>query len=74
MQSFAPILPSFLFYDSIYLRGGCMEKKRKAITVRVDSQLKFQIEKCAAVEGYATVNSWIVNVIKGYLENKNVKK
>ena len=51
-----------------------MEKKRKAITVRVDSQLKFQIEKCAAVEGYATVNSWIVNVIKGYLENKNVKK
>ena len=47
-----------------------MEKERKAITVRVDSQLKFQIEKCAAAEGYTTVNSWIVDVIKGYLESE----
>ena len=51
-----------------------MEKERKAMTIRVDPQLKFEIEKCATAEGYVTVNSWIIDIIKGYLENKNVKK
>ena len=51
-----------------------MQKERKAITVRVDPQLKFEIEKHATSEGYTTINSWIIDVIKGYIENKSVKK
>jgi len=47
-----------------------LENERKVITVRVDPQLKFEIEKCAVAEGYTTINSWIIAVIKGYLENK----
>ena len=48
-----------------------MEKERKAITVRVSPELKFQIDK-AAVQDNRTVNSWIIHVIKQYLEG--VKK
>lgn len=48
-----------------------MEKERKAITIRVSPELKFQIDK-AAIEDNRTVNSWIVNVIKQYLDS--VKK
>ena len=51
-----------------------MDKDRKAMTLRVDAQLKFEIEKRATEEGYTTVNSWIINVIKGYLKNKSTKK
>lgn len=46
-----------------------MENKRKVITVRVDPQLKFEIEKVAATEGAVTINSWIIKVIEEYLEN-----
>lgn len=49
-----------------------MEKERKVITVRVDSQLKFEIEKAATVEGAPTINSWIIKVIEKYLSE--VKK
>lgn len=49
-----------------------MEEKRKVITVRVDPQLKFEIEKASVAEGYPTVNSWIIKVIKQYL--KGIKK
>ena len=49
-----------------------MEKERKVITVRVDSQLKFEIEKTATAEGSPTVNSWIIKVIEKYLNE--VKK
>ena len=45
-----------------------MEKERKAITIRVSSELKFQIEK-AANQDNRTVNSWITNVIKQHLES-----
>lgn len=48
-----------------------MENERKAITVRVSAELKFQIEK-AANEDNRTINSWIVNAIKQHLDN--VKK
>lgn len=48
-----------------------MEKDRKAITVRVSTELKFQIEK-AANKDNRTINSWIVNVIKQHLDG--VKK
>jgi predicted HicB family RNase H-like nuclease len=48
-----------------------MEKERKSITVRVSPELKFQIDKAAAQDN-RTVNSWIINVIKQYLEG--VKK
>jgi predicted HicB family RNase H-like nuclease len=48
-----------------------MEKERKAITIRVSPELKFQIDK-AAIEDNRTVNSWIINIIKQYLDG--VKK
>ena len=48
-----------------------MEKERKAITVRVSPELKFQIDKAAAQDN-RTVNSWIINIIKQHLEG--VKK
>lgn len=48
-----------------------MENERKAITVRVSPELKFQIEK-AANEDSRTINSWIVHAIKQHLES--VKK
>lgn len=47
-----------------------MKKERRAITVRVDPQLKFAFEKQAAEENYPTLNSWIIAVLKGYIEKK----
>jgi predicted HicB family RNase H-like nuclease len=47
-----------------------MEKERKAITLRVSPQLKFQIEKAVVEEGDSTINSWLIKVIKEYLEAK----
>lgn len=52
-----------------------VEKERKPITVRVSQELKFEIEK-AANKDNRTINSWIINVIKWYLEcekNKGTK-
>ena len=48
-----------------------MEKERKVITIRVNPELKFQIDK-AATKDNRTVNSWIINIIKQHLEG--VKK
>jgi predicted HicB family RNase H-like nuclease len=48
-----------------------MDKERKAMTIRVSPELKFQIDK-AAMEDNRTVNSWIINIIKQHLES--VKK
>lgn len=45
-----------------------MENERKAITVRVSPELKFQIEK-AANKDNRTINSWIINVIKQHLDS-----
>ena len=50
-----------------------LENERKAITIRVSTELKFQIDK-AANKDNRTINSWIVNIIKQYLENENQKK
>ena len=50
-----------------------LENERKAITIRVSPELKFQIDK-AANKDNRTINSWIVNIIKQYLENENQKK
>ena len=56
----------------LYKRGeGYMEKERKAITIRVSPELKFQIDKAASQDN-RTVNSWIINIIKQHLES--VKK
>ena len=60
------------FKNSGKMYNDYMEEKRKVITVRVDPQLKFEIEKTSVAEGYPTVNSWIIKVIKQYLEG--VKK
>ena len=49
-----------------------MENERKVITVRVDSKLKFEIEKIATAEGAPTINSWIIKVIEKYISE--VKK
>lgn len=46
-----------------------MENERKAITIRVSPELKFQIEK-AANKDNRTINSWIVNVIKQYIDSE----
>ena len=45
-----------------------VEKERKPITVRVSPELKFEIEK-AANDDNRTINSWIINAIKWYIEN-----
>ena len=50
-----------------------LKDERKAITVRVSPELKFQIDK-AANKDNQTVNSWIINIIKQHLENENQKK
>ena len=47
-----------------------MEKERKAITLRVSQQLKFQIDKAVAEDGDSTINSWLIKVVKEYLEKK----
>jgi predicted HicB family RNase H-like nuclease len=46
-----------------------MENERKAITIRVSPELKFQIEK-AANEDNRTINSWITNIIKQHLDGE----
>ena len=50
-----------------------MENKRKALTLRVSPELKFQIEKATAEEGFNTINSWIIHVITGHLEKRKKK-
>ena len=55
-----------LLYNEV--GGDHMQDERKAITVRVSQELKFQIEK-AANQDNRTVNSWIVNVIKQHLDS-----
>lgn len=47
-----------------------MDKERKTITLRVSPELKFQIEKATAEEGFNTINSWIIYIIKKYIERR----
>jgi predicted HicB family RNase H-like nuclease len=47
-----------------------MENKRKALTLRVSPELKFQMEKAAAEDGFSTINSWMIYIIKGHLEKR----
>ena len=47
-----------------------MENKRKALTVRVSPELKFQIEKATAEDGFNTINSWVIHIIKRHLEKR----
>jgi len=47
-----------------------MENKRKAITLRVSPEFKFQIEKAMIEDGFSTINSWIIHVIKVYLSKR----
>ena len=49
-----------------------MEKERKAITIRVSPELKFQIDKAANADG-RTINSWIIKAIRDKL-NESEKK
>lgn len=46
-----------------------MKDERKAITIRVSPELKFQIDK-AANKDNRTINSWIINLIKQHLESQ----
>jgi predicted HicB family RNase H-like nuclease len=65
-------LTAFLTYDKMKGRGGYMEKERKAITIRVSPELKFQIDKAANADG-RTINSWIIKAIRDKL-NESEKK
>jgi len=47
-----------------------MENKRKVLTVRVSPELKFQIEKATAEDGFSTINSWIIHIIKGHIDKR----
>ena len=60
----------------IFVYGGVnmgIKEGTKVITVRLDEQLKFQIEM-AAHEENRSVNNWILNVIKNHLKEQNEKK
>ncbi len=46
-----------------------VKKERKAITVRVSPELKFQIDKAADKED-VTINTWIINLIKQNLQTE----
>lgn len=55
----------------IICRGEVIRVKdeRKAITIRVSPELKFQIDK-AANKDNRTINSWIINLIKQHLDSQ----
>jgi hypothetical protein len=72
-MSIRKILMSIYSYDKIY-RGGYMVKERKAITLRVSSELKFQIDKAVLEDGDSTINAWLIKIIKQHLENSQDKK
>ena len=44
-----------------------VKDERKVITIRVSPELKFQIDK-AAIEDNRTINSWIIHIIKQYID------
>ena len=46
-----------------------VKDERKAITIRVSPELKFQIDK-AANKDNRTINSWIINLIKQHPESQ----
>jgi predicted HicB family RNase H-like nuclease len=71
-MAIAQILTAFLAYDNMKGRGDYMEKERKAITIRVSPELKFQIDKAADAD-WRTINSWIIKVIRDKL-NESEKK
>jgi hypothetical protein len=48
-----------------------MDKERKTNTLRISPQLKFQIDKAVVNEEDYTINSWLIKVIKEYLEKKD---
>lgn len=66
---------AIIFKYMILLEGEViiLKNERKAITIRVSPELKFQIDK-AANKDNQTVNSWMINIIEQYLENENQKK
>lgn len=46
-----------------------MEKeKKKVYTLRMPESLHFQVEKAVVAEGFNTINSWIIHIIKQHLE------
>lgn len=47
-----------------------MENERKAMTLRVSPELKFQIEKAMVEDGFNTINSWIIYIIKMHLDKR----
>ena len=54
----------------MHTRGDYMENYRKAITLRVSPELKFQIEKATSEEGFNTINSWLIYIIKEHIEKR----
>ena len=72
MTAVAQLLTAFFPYDNIKGRGDYMGKERKAITIRVPPELKFQIDKAANIDG-CTLNSWIIKVIEDKLNTYEKK-
>lgn len=66
MQSFDEKMKSY--YNG---RGGDnMDKeKKKVYTLRIPESLHFQVEKAVVAEGFTTINSWMIYVIKNHLES-----
>ena len=50
-----------------------LKNERKAITIRVSPELKFQIDK-AANKDNRTINSWIINIIEQHINSTSPKK
>ena len=48
------------------------KEKRKTYTFRVPESIHLQME-LAALKESRTVNSWLLNVVKQYLESQDVK-
>ena len=49
------------------------KEKRKTFTFRVPESVHLQME-LAALKESRTVNSWLLNIVKQYLDEQDVKK
>lgn len=66
---------AIIFKYMILLEGEViiLKNERKAITIRVSPELKFQIDK-AANKDNRTINSWIINIIEQHINSTSPKK
>ena len=46
------------------------KEKKKVYTLRIPESLHFQVEKAVVDEGFTTINSWMIHIIKNHLEGE----